>query len=259
MVSLKRFIALFIIFLAAVSMVMGQSSTREREMSVEESYLQQSVEAMIIREQSRAETRDMKMIALEYIGEAIDNGTAGEEVRSALEYMALEGVVNKSVESGRVVNNFPDVRARSAMYLGELGTEEAKTSLIKIMLADPEPMVLTEAVKSLAKIGINNNEETVTVISWVVTRFDVLNPDNLLALAALDAYEILAEKNNGIRDPSAFRTIIRIAEGPYIRPVQERAKQTLSVLRRYTSSSSSSSSSSSGTNQNQQTGSQQRY
>jgi hypothetical protein len=171
------------------------------------------------------------MVALEYINDAIGRGNNGEEVRSALEYLALEGVMSKARENGRVINNYPDVRAKAATSLGNLGTPEAKNTLVKMVMADPEPMVLTEAVKSLAKIGINDNDEVVNVISWVVTRFDVLNPDNLLALSALEAYEILANKGDGIKDPSVIRTIIRIAEGPYIKPVQERAKQVLTVLR----------------------------
>jgi hypothetical protein len=234
MTSLKRFIAVLMIFLSAAALVLGQNSgTGGQEMSVEESYLQQSIEMTIIREQSRAESRDMKLVALEYIGDAINRGNTGEEVRSALEYLAMEGVMNKARENGRLVNNYPDVRTKAATYLGELGTPEAKNTLIKIVLADPEPMVLTEAVKSLAKIGLNDNEETANAISWVVTRFDVLNPDNLLALSALEAYEKLAEANGGLRDPNTVRTIIRIAEGPYIKPVQERAKQVLANIRKH--------------------------
>jgi HEAT repeat protein len=132
-----------------------------------------------------------------------------------------------------MINNFPDVRAKAVVYLGEIGTPEAKNALLKVMLADSEPMVLTEAVKSLAKIGLNDNEETANTISWVVTRFDVLSPDNLLALSALDAFETLAKKNGGLMDPSALRTIMRIADGRYIPPVKDRARQLIFDLRQY--------------------------
>jgi len=225
-----------VFFIALVS-VMGQnrssSTSGNRELSVEQSYLQESVELMIIREQSRAESRDMKLVALDYIGDAIARGNKGAEIRSALEYLSLEGVVNKTRENGRLINNYPDVRTKAATYLGELGTPEAKDVLIKMVLADNESMVITEAIKSLAKIGLNENEETSNAISWIVTRYDVLNPDNLLALSAIEAFEKLAAANGGIKDPSAIRTLIRIAEGPYIRPVQERAKEALMELRRY--------------------------
>jgi hypothetical protein len=234
MISVKRFVIAVMIFTITGSVIMGQTNPNpNRELSVEESYLQESVELMIIREQSRESSRDQKLVALEYIGDAIGRGNTGEEVRSALEYLAMEGVMSRARENGRLVNNYPDVRTKAATYLGDLGTLEAKNTLIKMVLADPEPMVLTEVVKSLAKIGMNDNDETVNAISWVVTRFDVLNPDNLLALSALEAYETIARKNNGIKDPSAIRTIVRIADGPYIRPVQERAKQVLEELRQY--------------------------
>jgi hypothetical protein len=231
MVIMKHLIVLCIVLTFAVSVIFGQNSNRE--MSVEESYLQDAVELMIIREQSRAESRDMKMIALEYIGDAISRGNNGEEVRAALEYLALEGVMNKARENGRLVNNYPDVRTKAATYLGELGTPEAKNTLIKIVTADPEPMVLTEAVKSLAKIGMNDNEDTVNIITRVVSKFDTLNPDNLLALSALDAYDKLAQNTGGKLDPSAIQLIIRIADGAYAKPIQAKAKQVLSNIRKY--------------------------
>lgn len=238
----NRFMAALAILVVAVGIVGAQTAGEKKELSVEESYLQESIEAMVIREQSRADSRDMKFIALEYIGEAIAAGRGGEETQKALEYLALEGVVNKSRDGGvgRVTNNFPDVRARAVEYLGELGGEAAKDSLLKVMLAEPEPMVLTEAVKSLAKIGMNDNEEVAATISWIVSRFDVLNPDNSLAFAALNAFEELAEKNGGLKDPSTIRVILRIAEGPYIKPVQARARDVLNKIRTAGSSSTTS-------------------
>jgi hypothetical protein len=247
MVLVKRFSAFCAAALFTVSMAMGQNSNSDQEMSVEDSYLQESVELMVIRETSRADSRDQKLVALEYIGDAINRGNTGEEVRSALEYLSMEGVMNKARENGRLVNNYPDVRRKAAEYLGDLGTPEAKNTLLKIVVADPEPMVLQEAIKSLAKIGINDNEETVNAIAWIVTRFDVLNPDNLLALSAVEAFDKIAEKNSGIKDPNAIRVLIRIAEGPYIRPVQERAKQVIMDLRKYNAQNQNKSGSNSNT------------
>jgi hypothetical protein len=220
-----------------VSAVMGQTSNQE--MSVEESYLQESIELMVIRETSRADSRDQKLVALEYISEAIGRGNKGEDIRETLEYLSMEGVMNKARENGRLINNFPDVRRQAVKYLGELGTAEAKNTLLKVCLADNEPMVLQEAVKSLGDIGLNDNDETVSTISWIVNRFDVLNPDNLLALSAIDAFAKIAAKNNGIKDPAVIRILLRISDGPYIKPVQERAKQLVIDLRKYNASDQS--------------------
>ena len=235
MTILKRLLSLGLVFFAVSAAIWAQNrgSSSNQEISVEQSYLQESVELMIIREQSRAESRDMKLVALEYIADAINRGNKGEEVRAALEYLSLEGVLNQTRENGRLVNNYPDVRTRAATYLGQLGTPEAKTTLIKMVSVDNEPMVLTEAIKSLGIIGINDNDETANAISWTVNRFNNLNPDNLLALSAVEAFEKIAAANGGIKDPSAIQTLIRIAEGPYIRPVQDRAKETLMELRKY--------------------------
>jgi len=235
MLVLKRFMLIVLVFAFLPVFVNGQTrpgfTPGNQEMTVEQSYLQESVELMIIREQSRAESRDMKMVALEYIAEAIARGNKNDEIRAALEFLALEGVVNIARENGRVVNNFPDVRTRAATFLGELGTPEATTTLIKMVSADNEPMVLTEAVKSLGKIGNDKNSETSNVISWTVNRFNNLNPDNLLALSAIEAFEKLAAANDGSLTYSAIQTLVRIADGQYIRPVQERARAALRDLR----------------------------
>jgi hypothetical protein len=231
MCSLKRSFILALLALVVVSMAMGQSSGRE--MTIEESYLQESIELMIIRETSRGDSRDQKLIALEYIGEAINRGNTSKDITQALEYLSLEGVLNQSRENNRLINNYPDVRRQAARYLGQVGTEEAKNSLLKICQYDNEPMVLQEAVKSLGDIGINNNDEAVSRITWVVSRFDNLNPDNILAIATIDAFEKFAKNNNGVLHPEAIRLVMRISEGPYITPVKVRARQFLADLRGY--------------------------
>jgi hypothetical protein len=229
--NIMRMTALFLAVLVSFPL-WGQNSGNDRQRSVEESYLQDSVEMMIIRETSRSESREMKMVALQYINDAIDRGNTGEEVRAALEFMTMEGVVNKSYEAGRLTNNYPDVRTKAATYLGKLGTPEAKNTLIRIVKSDNEPMVLTEAIKSLAAIGLNDNDETVSAIVWTMRHFE-LNPSDLLAISALDAFEKLAEANGGLKDASAVQTIQKIAEGPYRLSVKRRAREVLNNLRKY--------------------------
>ncbi|MDR1575229.1 MAG: HEAT repeat domain-containing protein, partial [Treponema sp.] len=180
MLTVKRFFIMCAAAFIGAGAVAAQTSNQE--MSVEESYLQESIELMVIRETSRADSRDQKLVALEYISEAIERGNKSEDIHQALEYLSMEGIVNKTRENGRLVNNFPDVRRQAVRYLGEIGTAEAKNTLLKICLADNEPMVLQEAIKSLGAIGMNDNDETVSTITWIVSRFDVLYPDNLLAL-----------------------------------------------------------------------------
>ena len=236
MLILKRFMLLGLVFAIMPFTLMGQTrpglTAGAPELTVEQSYLQESIELMIIREQSRAESRDMKMVALEFISDAIDRGNTSAEIHSTLEFLSLEGVVNPVRTEGRVVNNFPDVRVRAATQLGRLGTPAAVTTLISMVARDNEPMVLTEAIKALGQIGSDPNGDAVNTIAWTVNRFNNLNPDNLLALSAIEAFERLSDASGGHLSHAAVQTLIRIAEGSYIRPVQERARAALAGLRR---------------------------
>jgi HEAT repeat protein len=238
MAKTTRFGMVMTVLLTGVCvLVMGQNSgSGQGEMSVEESYRQESVETMIIREQSRADSMEMKLIALEYIKDAIDRGNTGPEIQSALEYLAMEGIVNTIREGNRVINDYPQVRMKAAQYLGDIGTPEAKILLLRLVRADREPMVLQEVVKSLGKIGTDGNREIVTAISGAVDRRNNLSqPDNLLAFSALDAYDKIAKANGGIQDPMVFQTVVNIAEGNYSPTVRSRAKQVLASLRDYAS------------------------
>lgn len=232
MFSFRRFVILVITVVVCVSAAFAQARSG-REMTVEESYMRDSIELMIIRETARANTREQKLISLEYIGQVIERGNTNDEIRQTLAFLSSEGRRTIARENNRIVNNFPDVRRQSARYLGQLGTEEARRSLLEILQFENEPMVIQEAIKSLGDIGTNENNETVAHIAWVMARFDNLNPDNIMAVATIDAFEKIANANGGLNSPEAIRTLIRISEGQYITPVRERARQLIAELRNY--------------------------
>jgi len=230
MFSLKRLFILAIAAAICVSSVFAQAGAG-REMTVEESYLQESIELMIIRETARANSREQKLIALDYIGEALERGNTNDEIRQTLDFLSREGRRTVAREGGRVMNNFPDIRRRSARFLGQIATEEARQTLLEILQFENEPMVIQEVIKALGDIGSNENNETVNYIAWVMERFDNLNPDNIMAIAVIDAFQNIARKNGTINSPRAIQTLMRISEGNYITPVRERARQLLAELR----------------------------
>ncbi|MDR2375349.1 MAG: HEAT repeat domain-containing protein [Treponema sp.] len=233
MLNLRWPVVFGLLFIAATWTVSGQSSGSGREMTVEESYLQESNEIKIIREQIRGDSEEQKLLALEFIKDAIGRGNDGADIRASLEYLATEGTVVMSRENGRLINNYPLVRKQAVEYLGDLGTPEAKDTLIRIIRADNESMVLAEAFKSLARIGINDNDQTVNEITTVVRRFNALaanKPDEYLVYMALEAYEKLAGVNGGIADPYTLGAITDIMVGPYQKKVRDRAREVLSNL-----------------------------
>ncbi|MDR3324885.1 MAG: HEAT repeat domain-containing protein [Spirochaetaceae bacterium] len=227
----------FFAWIFAVLVFLGVSAfpaaAQEKELSVEESYLQESVAVSLIREQARSEDRDGKLLALDYIKEYMDDGNKTDDVRAVLESLSLEGNLNKTRSEGRVMNNFPDIRIRALEYLGELGTKEATDSLIKVMFVDDEPAVLTQAVRSITKIGINDQGRPLTIINWIFSRFNAAAPDNRLALAFVDAVEAFASSTDGDQEEklaraSALETVRNIsANHLYISAVRQRARNVM--------------------------------
>ncbi len=218
----------------AVAQQSGTGTTGTGERTAEEAYAQESVEAMIIREEAMGETKENKQRALEAIKDAIEGGRLTEDIRKSLEYIALEGIlyVTRDAGLGRPKNNYPYERAQACDYLGEFKNKEAKDALLKVLMSDQEPMVLAAAIRSLGKIGMNDNDEVTQAISLIAARFDILFPDNTLAFEVLIAFERIAAATGGIKDPMAIRTVMRIAGGNYIMPVKNKATELLKVLRK---------------------------
>jgi len=229
----KRFFILIITTLFVVSTVMGQSGKSNQEMSIEESYLQEALELMIIHETTRSNELDQKYIALEHIANALERGSTNEELRTSLEILALESTQNQVREGRRLVNNFPGVRRQAAKYLGVVGTKEAKTALIKVCTTDNEPMVIQEAVKSLGVIGLNDNDDAVNAIIWATDRFHNSGaPNDILAISAIDALEKFAQKDQRLNQ-DAIQLLMKISTGPYVPSVKEKARQALVKVGKY--------------------------
>jgi len=226
-----RFSALIIAALIAIPAGYGQSQSSDSEMSVEESYLQEAVDLMIVRETSKQDSIEQKLIALAFIGDLIGQGNTSDELRLVLERLSFEGTNVQAREKGRLKNDYPEVRRQAVRLLGAFSTDEAKAALLRVCVSDNEPLVLQEAVRSLGQIGIDKDGEVVSTIVWVTNKFtNTINPDNLLALAAIDSIQKIARNNNGVRE-DAFNLLIKISEGPYSPPIREKARQTIMDIR----------------------------
>ena len=227
-------ICLWVLFAALSSVIAAQTDPGVPEMTVEQSYLSETVELAIIREQSRSSSHESKLAALDYITAAINRGSKNDEIRVSLEYLALEGVVNVTRENGRVVNNFPDIRKQAAASLGQLATPEAKTTLLKIVSSEKDPMVIAEAIKSLGIIGSSGSDEVTATIAWTVNRLHNISPNNIVAFSALETFDKIAAANNGLLDRNIIETITRISEShSYVTSVRNRAKLVLENLKKY--------------------------
>lgn len=214
-----------IVAILSICAISAHAEGSDSIMTVEEAYLN-SVEGVIIRELATSEGRDSKIVALQYIENAIDAGRPSEDIQAALNDLASEGITSVVKENGRTMNNFPDVRMKACELLGKMGTTEAKDTLIAVMYSDNEPSVISSAVKSLGELGFNDNDEVVDMINWITRKFDIILPTSSLALEVLNSYEKLAPN---VKDKSGMiASIIRIANNyNYVTPVRNRAYEVL--------------------------------
>ena len=227
-------------FVFAQNQQVQKKGDSEKETSVESEYLN-DVDGDIIMTLAESDEYDNKLVALQYLQSALEDGNTSDAVIQALDRLAGEGLTTQSRTNGRLSNNFPEIRREACKLMAKVPTEHSKNMLIDIATADNEPMVIAAACKALGEIGINNNDETVEAIAFANRRNRVLNPTSSLALEVLNAFEVLADstedKKNIIREVTAIS-----ADYHYVTPVRQKALNLLKKLSNNKDSKKSSSS-----------------
>ncbi len=215
--------------LAAATLLSWAAFAEEEESTVEGEYMS-SMEDVVVQELSNSDELENKLMALQFLEEAANNGKVSPDMMVSLDHLAGEGTNTQSRTKGRVSNNFPEVRREACRILGKVGTPEAAKSLNKIVKADNEPMVLAAAINSLGEIGYNDNDETTNTIAFYSDRFETLNPTSSLALEIVNAYEKLAPK---AKDKKPILSSLQRISVDYrlAKPVRNRAKDVLNNLR----------------------------
>lgn len=212
--------------LAAVAMILGSAVfAQSKETSVEDEYMS-SIEETVISEMANSDQRDNKLVALQYLDSAADNGNVTPEMLRSLNQLAGEGIATQSRTAGRISNNYPDIRAKACEILGKVGTDDAAVYLTNVVKLDNEPWVLTSAVRSLGDIGYNENDTVTNTIAFISNRMEVLNPTSSLALEIVNAYEKLLPKTQNKKP--VIESLTRIASDyRFVRPVRTKAYELL--------------------------------
>lgn len=208
-----------------------QRKNTETETSVESEYLN-DVDGDIIVTLAESDDYDNKLVALQYLQTALDDGNCSESVIAALDRLAGEGLNSQTRTNGRLSNNFPEVRRQACLLMSKVDSDHAvhaKNQLVSIAVADNEPMVIAAAVKALGELGINENDEVVDAIAFANRRNQVLNPTSSLALEVLNAFEALA--SNTENKKTMIDSIARIStDYHYVTPVRQKAYKLLKTI-----------------------------
>jgi HEAT repeat protein len=223
---------------ATTSSTQSSSSTAAgtgKDVTIEQLYLSQDVELQILRTQALSEKRESQLLAIQTIQSMVHDGSlsqANPAIGVILDSLATGGLQRQVREGNHVVNNYPEVRREACNLLGDLGGQQATDALLTVVLQDNEPMVLSEAVYALGRIGLNKNNDVTGHIVWLLNRESTKrSPDNNLAFACLLAIQKLSEKNGGISDPEVINALLNVTSGNYIRDVRLKAVDTIYQLR----------------------------
>lgn len=209
---------LVVLTIASVPVVMGQSS--------------ESVEMVLIRDNSEASDHDRNMIALELLGKAAGKGSPTDEMYTAFERLMFSGSSNRATAGGRVANDFPDVRRETAKQLGTVGTPQARNILLRACLSETDPLALYEIVNSLGAINADDNGLTVATIMRAVGKFHrAAAPDNHVAMAATNSLGLIAARDRNSISRDAFLYLFEVEKGPYVPAVRDRAREVIDSLR----------------------------
>ena len=215
---------------AQAQSVQKKTTSSNNETYVENEYLN-DIDTEIIMGMAEADDLDSKLVALQYIEDAINDGNTSQGVIEALDKLSGEGVLSESRTNGRKVNNFPEVRRQACLLMAKVPTEHTKNQLINIMVAEDEPMVLSAAVQSLGIINPENTGEVVEAISWINKRNAALNPTSSLAWQVVDTYEKLAPNADSRTMKVMTASLTEIAANyRYSTPVRDKAKALLKKL-----------------------------
>ncbi|MDR0538919.1 MAG: hypothetical protein LBG74_00225, partial [Spirochaetaceae bacterium] len=84
-----------------LSIITAQGLLFAQEMSVEDSFLQESVEVQIIRETAGSIDRSTQMQALDFIRQQLDAGVKSPEIREVLRDLAGQGTYRQERVNGR--------------------------------------------------------------------------------------------------------------------------------------------------------------
>lgn len=218
-ISRKLLISTFLVS-TSLFVFAQQEQNKESETSVENEYLN-DVDSDIITTLVDSDDYDNKLVALQYLTSAIEDGNTSDGIIRALDRLAGEGLTTQTRTNGRLTNNYPEIRRQACLLMAQVPTEHTKNVLTSIVVSDNEPAVIAAAVKSLGEVGINNNDETVNAIAFANTRIQVLNPSSSLAHEVLNAFELLADSTENKKP--MIDAIARIASD-YHYPVKTRQK-----------------------------------
>lgn len=192
--------------------------------------------AVVLRSQAYRIDMDAKLAVirtLESIHESEEIPPSDELAVEILSFLATEAFDYQVRRDGRVINDFPLVRAQAVYLLGAIGGPAASATVKRVLLHEEDSYVLAAAVSAAAASARHADPELLERMTLLVQRMNALRrPDNALALSVIRAVRELHTRAGPIDDPDLFRSLIAIAQGGYAASVRRDAVEVIDLLRK---------------------------
>lgn len=207
-----------------------------QEETVEDLYLKLSAETRIIDSQAQSASRQLKTMAIDDLTAMNEEGRLNGNdpaVMNIITNLGSEGTGIISTSNGRIINNFPMVRQKSAKLLGNINTQQSADALISLSLIETESMVLSEIIVGISKNTVVEPKVVVDTVARLMEVHGNKNRDHNFAFAFLLAVENMNENGIDIGNPAIFQLVseMTLPESGYIQVVRDKALTVLKDMK----------------------------
>jgi hypothetical protein len=174
--------------------------------------------------------RDMKNSILEKIDAEFDTlGYTENDVKllEVLIYLSQEGTTRKNYRYMSLINDFPEVRSKSAEILGRVGGDIARAALADMLKKETNVDVMISAINSLAKVGDNSNGDAYYAL--MISYSNMSNPTADYLISFMDALKILVQYNSKFYN-DALILLTKIQGSEYSASVKNKAEEIINFL-----------------------------
>ena len=206
-----------------------------QEATVEDLYLKVSAETRIIDSQAKSPSRNLKAMAVDDLTTMNDEGRLNGNdpfVMKIILNLGSEGTGIISTNNGRIINNFPMIRLKSAKLLGNINTEKSAENLLQLGEMETESMVLSEIIVAISKNTVADPDLVVNMVSRLMEVHGSAKDHNF-AYAFLLAVENIANNGIEIKNPKIFQLVseMTLPDSGYIQVVTDKASAVLKGIK----------------------------
>ncbi len=231
----RRIFTLTVTIFVLLFAVTVTATADDRPLTVEQLYLEDDPGIKILRAQALSPQRVHKELAIDTLSQLYEDGRIGPDNSAhiaLLRLLATDGSSYQVRTGGRVIYNNPDIRRDAIELLGEIGGGQSRNVLREVLRYEREPMVLSQAVHAVGRLGLDGRSDIARDIARVMIRENAQeNPDLNLVFTTLRTIEDIAdESTEGLDDDALIENLIQISTGRYNGIVREQARITLNTL-----------------------------